>query len=170
MILYKISKGLTVVVEPLSRVINYVGAGVLAVMMFLTATDVILRYVFNRPLKGSFEITSFLMAIVIPFAMAYCAVKKGHISVDILVTRFPKRAQAIVSSIVYLISLGLLSLITWQCFKYVFILYKANTLATTIPIPHWPFVIAVTIGIGVLFLVLLRDFFDYLSQAVGKSQ
>ena len=83
-------------VYPPSRIINTVGLGVLAVMMFLTATDVTLRYVFNRPIPGAFELTEFLMATLVAFALAYTQVHKGHINVDLIISRFPPRAQAVI--------------------------------------------------------------------------
>ena len=40
-------------IQGLSRAINGIGVGFLALMMFLTGTDVTLRYIFNRPIAGA---------------------------------------------------------------------------------------------------------------------
>ena len=45
--------------------LRFVAMTVLAGMMFLTAADVILRYIFNRPVTGAYELIEFLMAILI---------------------------------------------------------------------------------------------------------
>ena len=167
--LRRIENRLTFVIDRLGRYLNYVGAGVLAAMMLFTATDVGLRYFAGRPIKGSYELTSFMMAIVIAFALAFCALRKGHISVDVFIYRLPTRLRAVLSFVTQLITLGFLGLVTWQCIKYIFILHQANTLSTVLPIPHYPFVIGVSVGMAVFVLVVLRDLFDSLRQILGQD-
>ena len=71
-------------------VLLVIGTTVLAVMMFFIMTDVLLRYIFNSPILGSYEIVEYMMALLIPFGVVYCAHTKGHVAVDILFDRFPK--------------------------------------------------------------------------------
>ena len=40
-----------------------------ALMMFITAADVLLRYIFNRPISGTMELTSYMMAVVVGFGL-----------------------------------------------------------------------------------------------------
>lgn len=167
--LNKVHHTLSAAIDRLSSVLNSAAAGILAVMMFFTAADVGLRYVFDRPIKGSYEITSFMMSLVIAFALAYCAVRKNHISVDVFLLRVPQRIRAWLGCFTELVSLAFLALVTWQSIKYVIIQQQANTLATTVPIPHYPFIIGVSLGMAVFFLVMLRDFVDYLRRALGKG-
>jgi TRAP-type C4-dicarboxylate transport system permease small subunit len=49
--------------RPLSTCLNYIAAGVLAAMMFLTGVDVACRYLFNSPISGSYEITQYMIII-----------------------------------------------------------------------------------------------------------
>ena len=71
-----------------SRVAAGFAAAVLTAMMALTGLDVIMRYIFNRPVSGTLEITEFMMAIVIAFGLAYCALQKRHVRIDIVISRF----------------------------------------------------------------------------------
>ena len=135
-------------------------------MMFLTASDVILRYVFNRPLVGAFDLTEYMMAIVVAFGLAYCAMMKGHVRVDLIVERFPQRAQAVIDSVTGLLSLGLFSLITWQCFVNIKLQFDSGVTSTVLLIPVFPFVGMVGIGSALLSLILLIDFLESLSRAV----
>ncbi|UCG64349.1 MAG: TRAP transporter small permease, partial [Deltaproteobacteria bacterium] len=91
----KTTNSLTVLYRPLIKLLNGIAMGTVAAMMFLTATDVILRYIFNRPISGAYEVIEYMMAILIPFGLAYCALQGGHVSVDLLVSRFPKKIQSI---------------------------------------------------------------------------
>lgn len=156
------------VVRPLGGALHSVGIGVLVVMMFLTASDVTLRYVFNRPIAGAFDLTEYMMAIVVAFGLAYCAVKKGHVKVDLVVSRLPQRAQAIIDSITGFLSLGLFSLITWQCCLHIKVQFAEGVSSTVLHIPAFPFVAVVALGSALLTLVLLTDFLDFLSQAVRQ--
>lgn len=146
------------------------GSGILAVMMFLTATDVILRYFFDSPVKGAYELQSFMMVIVIALALSYTAMKKSHITVDIVLMRLPVRVRAVFDSVTALIGLALFVLVVWQSFKYVSTLAASNTLATTLPIPWYPFAAVLALGMVVFFIVMLRDLFAKLAEAIGGER
>ena len=151
-----------------SEALHSVGIIVLALMMLLTTADVTLRYVFDRPVTGSYDLTVYMMAIVVAFGLAYCAVMKGHVRVEVIVSRLPQRAQAIIDSITCFVGLGLFSLITWQCFVNMKLLFASNLTSSVLLIPVFPFAGVVGIGSACLTLVLLTDFLDSLSQAVKK--
>ena len=85
-------------------------------MMLLTVADVFLRYFFNAPITGTAEITEFMLVIVIFPALAWCAVTGKHVKVDLILSLFPPRVQAIVDSITLLLVLGTFVIITWQSF------------------------------------------------------
>ena len=160
-------------VELAATYLSYVAAALLAVMMFFTALDVILRYFLNRPITGSYEISEFMMAIVISFAVAYCGAKRGHISVDILVGRLPKRVRAVLDSVLSLINLAFIGLVAGETIKHVTVLRQTNSKSSVVGLSHWPFVVAVAIGLIVLVLVILRDLIADLRLAitgVGEEQ
>lgn len=156
------------VVNPLVRIINSVAAGVLAAMMFLTAMDVLLRYIFNRPISGAMEITQYMMVILVGFGLAYCAFVKGLVSVEVLTSRFSPRVQAILNSITYLLSFGFFSLVTWQSIKYIRLMFESNLVSAVLLIPTYPFVAMLALGSFVFSLVLLVQFLNYLSQVVNE--
>jgi TRAP-type C4-dicarboxylate transport system permease small subunit len=164
--LYKATGALNRVVALISRYINSVAAGILIAMMFLTAADVLLRYLFNRPISGSFEITEYMMAIIVSFGLAHCAIQKGHVRVDLVLSRFTPKGQAVISSFMYLLSFVFFVLVTWQSLLYIGKIFKSHLTSAVLLIPNFPFVALLAIGIAVFSLVLLVDFLDYLSQVV----
>ena len=153
------------VVRPVSTVLQGVGAGVLAVMMFLTAADVTLRQ-FKLPIMGTDDITAFLMAILVSFGLAYCAIRKGHIRVDLIVEHLPSRVQAIIDSITTLLGFGLCTLITWQSFANMVSVYNSGATSWTLNIIAFPFAGLVAFGFVWFTLVLLADFFNAISRVV----
>ena len=140
----------------------------LAIIMFLTFVDVVLRYVFNRPIVGSYELISYMMAILVAFGLAYCAVKKGHVTVDLLITHLPLPAKGIFESIIYFLSLVFFSLVTWQSALYVKETFNLKLISAVLRIPAYPFVAIVVLGSAVFCLVLLVDFLNSLSKMVKK--
>ena len=155
-------------VRPVVTVLHGAGVGVLAAMMVLTASDVTLRYVFNRPIVGSFDLTEYMMAIVVSFGLAYCAFFRGHVSVDIIVSRLPQRAQAVIDGITGLLGIFLFALITWQSWIYMKLLFNSGLESTVLLIPRYPFAGLVCLGSAFLTIALLVNFLEFLSQAVEK--
>lgn len=155
-------------IESLSKVINAIGMGVLVVMMLLTVTDVILRYAFSQPIRGSLELTEYFMVIVVYLAVGWCAVKKGHVKVDFLVSRFPPRTQAIIDSATYLLSFGVCSFIAWRGFVEFKAVWLVHRVSDVLSIPAYPFHLVLAIGCGVLCLVLVANLVQFVAQAVKR--
>jgi TRAP-type C4-dicarboxylate transport system permease small subunit len=156
------------IVHPLVRITNSVAATILVAMMFLTAMDVLLRYIFNRPISGAMEITEYMMVILVSLGIAYCGFVKGHVSVEVLTSRFSPKGQAILNCITYFLSFVFFSLITWQSIKYIRLMFKSNLVSAVLHIPTFPFIAVLSLGSFAFSLVLLADSLDYLSKAVKK--
>ncbi len=141
----------------MSRMVHRIGGFILAAMMFLTAADVFLRYVFNRPISGDLELNENMLVMVVFFSIAYTAVQKGHVRVELLVAKLPMKAQAIIYAISAILALSLSILITWQ--SVVLALEKAEEGLTTavLFVPVYPFIFMTAFGAGLLSLVLLTD-------------
>ena len=166
--LNKVIHSLNRVVSPSVRIINYVAAGVLALMMFLTAADVLLRYLFNRPISGTWELTSYMMAVIVGFGLSYCAFVKGLISVEVLTSRFSQKVQTILNCVTYFLSFCFFGLVTWQTILYIKIMFESNLVSAVLLIPTFPFIAALALGSLVFTLVIFKDFLEYLSQVVNR--
>jgi TRAP-type C4-dicarboxylate transport system permease small subunit len=164
----KVIQSLNRIVHPLVRITNSVAAVILVAMMFLAAMDVLLRYLFNRPISGAMELTEYMMVILVSLGLAYCAFVKGHVSVEVLTSRFSSKVQAVLNCITYFLSFGFFSLITWQSIKYIRLMFKSHLISAVLHIPAFPFIAMLSLGSLAFSLVLLADFLDYLSQVVNK--
>jgi TRAP-type C4-dicarboxylate transport system permease small subunit len=160
-LLNKITTGLT-------NLLLIIAASVLASMMFLTATDVGLRYVFNSPLPGGLEIVEYMMGVLVPFALVYTAHKKGHIGVELVIERFPGHVRKVIGCVTTLMTFLLFTLITWQSYYYIVEHYQSKQTSAVLYIPVWPFIILFAVASAVLTLVLLVDFIRILSEVSSK--
>jgi TRAP-type C4-dicarboxylate transport system permease small subunit len=166
--LRKIVNLLNVIVGPAAKTLNTIAAGVLTSMMILTGVDVTLRYIFNRPIPGSYEITQYIMPIVVAFGLAYCALEDGHVRVELLIAGLPARMQALMNCMANLFFFSLFILITWQSFLRAKGMIDSGLMSEVLYLPVFPFVLTVTVGSATLCLVVLRDFFDSLLKAVSR--
>ena len=126
-------------------------------MMLLTSVDVVLRYIFHSPLTGTFEVSEFLMVTIVFFSMAYTQHRKGHVAVDILVSRLSQRKQAFVDLFNHGTTIAILLLITWRSSLTALELYDTMETTGTVPIPSFPFVFVVAFGCLAMGMEILRD-------------
>ena len=166
--LNSIASFLNKIAYPISRAISRVGAGILALMMFLTAMDVLLRYFLNRPISGALALTQYMMVVIVVSGLGYCTVEKGHVRVEVFIERFPLKTQTILNVITSLLSLGLFVLITRQAVVYTGLLLDANLTSPVLFIPTFPFAIILALGTAVFCLALFAEFVYFLSKAVNK--
>ncbi|MBA4421715.1 MAG: C4-dicarboxylate ABC transporter permease [Syntrophus sp. (in: bacteria)] len=131
------------------------GTAVVA-MMLLTCADVILR-MFRRPVPGTYEIIGFLGTIVISFSLAYTSLEKGHIAVEFLTEKLPRRIRSGVESVTSLISAILFALITRQSIAYAVDLKQSGEVSVTLTMPIYPFIYGIAVGSGLLCAVLLVE-------------
>ena len=136
----------------LSRIAGYIATGILGLLMILTVANVILRDLFNEPIRGTPELSEFMMVLVIFLALAWCAVTRKHVKVELIVTRFSPRIQIILNSITLLLSLGIFVIITWQSILESMAVYDTTSL---LRIPHTPFYWIMSVGLGLFCLSIL---------------
>jgi TRAP-type C4-dicarboxylate transport system permease small subunit len=154
--------------KPLILFVQFVALWFLAVMMFLTFVDVLLRYVFNSPVPGATELIEFMMGIVVTFSVAYTAYKGAHIGVDLVIERLPGKVKITIGCITSFLTLILFALICWQTFLLIIEEYQSNIISAVLYIPTYPFVATVAVGFVVLCLVLLAEFLSRLGEIISE--
>ncbi len=159
---------LTTIAKKITQTLIAIGATILALMMFLTAMDVGLRYAFNRPLAGAFELVEYMMAILIPFSIVYCADQKGHVAVELILGRFSKKVQTAVDILTTFISLIFAIVIAWQNVLYIFEVQASNLTSSVLLIPAYPFVAPIAIGIGAFALILVVHLSEFVSEVKNQ--
>lgn len=154
-------------IKNLSTLLGYLGAIALFIMMMLTTVDVIGRYLFNTPITGAFEVTEFLVLILIFSFLCNAQSHKDHVSVDLLFQRFPKKIRHITNIFNHIACLGLTILIVWMSFMKALELKEFGEASPNLVIPTYPFVFFLVVGCSVLGLEYLRDIIEIVS---GKKE
>lgn len=65
------------VLDQVSRVASITGIIFLLAIVVLTTADVFLRYVLNKPILGSVELTQYFIIVAGFLGLAWCAVRGG---------------------------------------------------------------------------------------------
>jgi TRAP-type C4-dicarboxylate transport system permease small subunit len=156
------------IIDDISRFVGWIAEGVLAAMMLLTAADVLLRYCFRRPILGDYEVTEYMMAVLAPFAIVCCARLKRHVAVEVVVSHYSPRTQAIINSIHWLVTFGLFVIITWQAFSFASFSLSTHITSTVLRIPFFPFTATVGLGLAIFCLVLIVQLVDFVRQGLKK--
>lgn len=141
-----------------SRLLQAVSKVLMFFMALFIAADVVGRYVFNHPFKGSSDLVELMMGVSVFFGMAYCAQQDGHTRVDVFYRKLPVRIQAYFDVIGFVASFFIFLLITWQLGTRVWesIAEPARrTVTDLLHIPHMPVISLAALGSAVLCLELL---------------
>ncbi len=143
----------------LSTYLSYIGNIALAVMMLLTTADVLGRYFFNSPVLGAYEITEYLMLIMVFSFLALAQSQKAHINVDIVYNRLPARLQQILERFNHIVCLLMMILVTWKSAERIAELKNTGEASLLLKIPDYPFAIFLVIGCLVFCIEFFNDVF-----------
>lgn len=137
-----------------------VAGGVALLVLTLLATMNVALRIFQVPVSGTYEVVSFLGAIVTAGALGYTQKRKDHIVVDILSDKFPAPVKRILDRVSNVLILVFFVVVSWQTFVYGKRLMLTRELSETLKIAYYPFVFLVSIGFAVLALTIFLDLIE----------
>jgi len=155
------------IAEVLRKLLMIFAAAALLGVTILATSNVALR-VFRIPASGTYEIVSFLGAMVTAGALGYTQKRKSHIVVDILSVKYPPKIKWAVDCLSHAIMFFFFCIVSWHTMRYGRRLVLAGEVSETLKIPFHPFVYVVAIGFGVLALTILLDLIEKCRTEVSK--
>lgn len=150
-----------------SRYLTWVSGCTIFAMMFLVSADVWARYIMKQPIKGSIDIGEMMLVLIGFLGMAHTQVEKGHVRVEILISRLSSRSQAVLDTISSFFSAIIFALISWNLTSKVWWIMASPEVGpqtNLLFIPHAPFILIAAFGCTLLCLVLVIDTFHYFSK------
>lgn len=137
--------------------LNWIACAALMAMVALVLIDIVGNKLFKTPLTGGIELVSLLSVVAISFAIAQTQIAHGHIEVEMLVTKLPRTAQKVISTIVHCLGIGLFVILAWQSYTYGVALQASGEVSMTLRIPYYPFVWGLGFCSLVVVLVLIMQ-------------
>jgi TRAP-type transport system small permease protein len=122
-----------------SRTLGAVTALTLFTMMLLTFADVWGRYLLRQPVFGGYEVTEFLMGVLIFSGLPILCAREGHVSIDVFDSLIPKKLRKPHLAVINLISAGVLGAVAWRLYIHSVELSRNHEVTMTLKIPHGPF-------------------------------
>ncbi len=142
----------------LNRILLILGSLAVLALMSLATLNVVLRWPFGIPYRGTYEVVGFLGAIVIAFALGYTQKRKDHIVVDILSEKFPKRVNQLLDGVSYLVTMIFFAIVSWQVFAWGVKIRNSGEVSETLKIIYHPVIFAVASGFAAFSFTLFIDF------------
>lgn len=143
--------------DALSNGLATIGRFVLLIAMLHVSIDVVLRYVFNMPLTGTIEISSYYYMLAVVFLpLAAVEQRNGHISVEIIAQHLGLNAQRILIGFVCIVSAVFYGLLTWRTWlEALEKMHVRETYASSMNLEIWQPRFLLPLGCGLLTVVLL---------------
>ena len=142
-------------VKLLSTFFNLFASVSLMAMILLTCIDVSMRYFFNRPIAGTYDLVSLMGAVIAAFAMPYTMLMKGHVAVDLLVRTLSRKKQLAVETTTHLTGIILFLIMVWQCWILGSDMKTAGEVTPTLLLPFYPIVYCMAVCFLMLSLAIL---------------
>lgn len=141
---------------------------ILGIMSIPIFCDVVMRFFFGKAIPGIIESEEFMLVCIVFLSMAMMQRDKEHVSIAILVSRFPEWVQSLVDCFVYLLSGIVILLISWETIQSGITKFGEVSFALEIPISIFVFVSA--FGFILLFLMLVKDVLKAASRAIDMGK
>lgn len=144
----------------------FIGMFLAIPLMLLTVGDVMGRSFFNKPIPGTFELSEYMLAVIVLLGAAYTQQVKGHVGVDFLTSRYAPRIQAVLQAVTTLAGLVIIAILVWQ--GYLEGIHE-KAVSDQLRVPQWPFKLLVAVGGLLLWLELLLDFISSALKIAGRQ-
>ncbi len=129
---------------------------ILAVMVLVTFSQVVARYVFNAGAVWALELTTFAFAWLVLIGISYGIRRSAHIGVDAFVRLFPTPVQRFFGLLTVLAGLLYAGIMLAGAWEYVRKLYRIGIDAVDLPVPRWIPYSVLVLGMVLMILRLLE--------------
>jgi TRAP-type C4-dicarboxylate transport system permease small subunit len=95
-------------------VLGIAASALLACLMLVTFVDVVARYLFNRPIRGAFEVTELLLLVLIFAGLPLVSHADEHVTMDFIDRWLGPRGRATLDRVISLLVAALMFFMAWQ--------------------------------------------------------
>ncbi len=128
---------------------------ILLAMMLLTFVDVVGRYVFNRPVRGAFEVTELMMLVLIFAGLPQVTYANEHALMDFIDRLLDARAQRLLERAVQAVSAAVMFLLAWLVWLKADRIWAYRDATDVLRIVYGPFVYFMAGMVGLAGLIHL---------------
>lgn len=135
-------------------------------MVALTCVDVVGRMM-GYPVFGTYELVSFMAALVLAGALPDTQSEKRHIGVEIVTNKLSARVVKVLDLLTGLAAMILFAIVTWRMFLYGNALRKSGEVSMNLKLPEYMLPMMIGAGFLVFTLVIVKSLVELLG---GKRE
>jgi TRAP-type C4-dicarboxylate transport system permease small subunit len=136
-------------------ILGVAASTILFAMMGLTFVDVVARYVFNRPLRGAFEVTELLLLVLIFAGLPLVSFAEEHAVMDFVDRVLPGSARRRLQRGVHVASAAFMGLLAWLTWLKADRIGAYRDATDVLRILYGPFVYFMAVALGLAGVIHL---------------
>jgi TRAP-type C4-dicarboxylate transport system permease small subunit len=134
---------------------NMIASAALVLMMVLSCADIFMRYLFSKPITGTYDIVGLSGAVLAAFSLPYTMLKKGHVAVEILIQSLSRGKQLAIETFSHVLGISLFLVLVWQAILLSKDMKAAGEVTPTLLLPFYPIVYCMALCFFFLSLAIL---------------
>ena len=146
-----------------------IGMAAIFILLALTVCDVLGRFIFNRPIPGTFEVTKILFALSVFFSLSVSQYRGENLGITILYDRFPRMVRVVLDIFAAVLSIATFSIAFRQTMQYAVRMKNSGTTTSVLRWQMYPWIYLASIGIIILVIALLGDFASAIKSIKGDE-
>jgi TRAP-type C4-dicarboxylate transport system permease small subunit len=157
------------VTTKISRLIALIGLAGLLALSLATVLDVLLRWIFNKPIVGLNDTYSMFAAIVIASSFPLCIAERGNVTIRFIGRLLGPRMSDILEAFGNLVACIIFILMAWQLWLYTDQLFQdgETTWILSWPVSPWWRIITILVMVNVPVSLVMAA--DSIRSAVEKK-
>ena len=154
----------------LNHLMGYITFIAFFVIMIFIVLNVIMRYIFEAPILGAYEIVEQMMFVGVFCSFAYAQQEGSHIRVAMILAKLPHRAAMVICSITGLLGAGILAALSCAAYKQFAMAMKFDYTTAMLKFAQAPFYALEIVCCIVFALAVLVDTAEYIIAVFNKDK
>lgn len=156
--------------DGVTRVMHGIASTALLVMMLVVVGDVVLRAVFNLPIKGAYDIVSIALLVMTMFGMAPVVARRGEILIDLVDGFLPQGVLRLLVLVAMLMGLLLFLFFGWAMLSPAMDAWRWGERSLELGMPKWPLWVVAFIGLGGIFWAYVLQLRTWRRSRIDKAE
>jgi TRAP-type C4-dicarboxylate transport system permease small subunit len=148
----------------LARLMNYIAASGLFIVMAVVVLNILMRVFVNKPFLGTYEIVQYGLLLVVSLALADNELADGNVMVSFFLEKMKPKTANLVNIITVAFGAVIMGSVTYNQWRMILAKFKNKAASSIIKLPHWIIVLVLTLGFFTLFIALIVKLIRLISR------
>lgn len=142
---------------------------VLMSLMMLTVADVAGRYLFNRPITGTYELTGLFAALAVFLGFGFAHMAREHITIDLVYSAVGPGMRRALDVFATVVTVGAAVVLAWGLRHYAGRMDAGGYTTSVLKVPIGPFVWGAVLGTAAYGIAAAGDLVQFARSLAGRS-